>query len=350
MIQIFACIPVVFFFLLLYSVWGHSVAKWLHIKVPHVALQVLIGLFAFFIVMQAILIPVIFLRNDLTFATVLVCTGIAVVTAFMLWRHRLGFLENFKKISLSLWLLISCLGMLLLGMLAVLQQFMGYDTAYYIGQMTSFLYYGEFWTHNLFVGGGYDPVLPLHYALSCFYPLFAIAASVFHIEARIFALYMVRSLCVVLAAATMFSWGYQLFEGNKKRAHVFTILCLLISFFLVEDHSSSFMMMVRGYESKGYCAAVVAPMCTLALIQLCRDYRSVSAWRLLGLIAWASVPIAMSSLAVIPVAVAVVGLTLMVYHRNFRYIFLRCLLCVLPNLFWMVWYIWGSYGAELLGR
>lgn len=212
--------------------------------------------------------------------------------------------------------------------------------------MNAFLYYGQFWTKDAFMGMAEASEIPLHYALSCFYPLFSIMAYVFHVEARLIAMYMVRALCVILFACTAYTWGYDLFVkddgvSNRKSnyGHIFTVCCLILGLFTLSEHSSAFMMMVRGYESKGYCAAVVAPMCTYALVRLCQDVRSQSNWRFLALIAWASMPVAMSSMAIIPLAIGIVGLTLMIMHKEIWNIFWRCLACVIPNLLLMAWYV-----------
>lgn len=342
MLQLIKCVFVIFIFLLIFTVWGHSVSRWLSIDAPHLPMQMLVGFFALFIVMEVVILPVVFLHNSLKLATVLTLSVVILLTIIMLFQHRAGFLSNVKQIEISIWTIIAVVVLCLVTGVAVLQQYLGYDPTYYIGEMAAFINYGEFWTRDAIKGMEVTSEIPLHYALSCFYPLFAIFAYVFHINARIMALYVVRGLCVLLFGATTFCWGYELFDHQKKNGYFFTIICCILTMFLLDDHSLAFMMMVRGYESKGYCAAVVAPMCVLALIRLCRDVKSKSDWRLLGLVAWASMPVAMSSMAIIPVAIAVVGLSLMICHRQFKYIFIRCFICVVPNMILMFWYVAGA--------
>lgn len=346
--QLIRCAICLMILIIVFSIWGYSVSQWFKIRVIHLPIQILVGFFAYFIVMEIIILPVIFLHNSLYLAVGLVVIVTVVLTALMLWKDRLGFCQNFKGISVTPWLVIAVCAVGLLTALAVLQQYMGYDTTYYVGEVNAFLYYGKFWTRDAFVGMAETSVVPLHYALSCFYPLCAVFSYLFQIDARLMMMFTIRALCVVLFGCTAYSWGYGLF-GKRQNGALFTIICVTLCLFLMDDHSSSFMMMVRGYESKGYCAAVVAPMCTYALIMLCRDVDSVSNWRLLGLIAWASMPIAMSSMAVIPVAIGVVGLALMIYHKKFWKIFKRCFYCVLPNMILMAWYILGTYLPRLKG-
>lgn len=366
MIQLFRCALCLFVMLVICGIWGYSVSRMLKIHIPHLPLQILCGFFAYFIVAEVLILPVVFLHNSLKLATALIVIVTFVVTVTMLIAHRLGFLENVKRIHWNVWTILALIVAIGATVIAVFQPYSGYDTAYYIGEMNAFLYYGQFWTRDAFSGMIATSTIPLHYALSCFYPLFSILAGIFHVEARLMALYTVRVQCVLLFSCVAYTWGYELFvkrsnsdakkntKGgdllqNKNLAHRvnhnyacgFAIACLLLGMFALSDHSSAFMMMVRGYESKGYCAAVVAPMCTYALILLCKNLNDTSAWRLLGLIAWASMPIAMSSMAVIPLAIGIIGLVLMIANREFFSVFWKCFLCVLPNLCLMAWYMLG---------
>lgn len=367
MLQLVRCIICLLLLLIMFSIWGYSIAQKLKINVNHLPMQILVGFFAYCIVMEITILPVIFLHNSLRLATTLVLVVTIALTTLMLWKDRMGFLQNLKEMMFTPWLLMAICAVGLMTMLAVLQQYMGYDTTYYIGEMNAFLYYGKFWTRDAFSGLAETSVIPLHYALSCFYPLVAIFAYIFHVAARLMAMYTIRALCVLLFGCVAYSWGYGVFDLQKNSAAkslidkngaernrqrngaFFTILCMIVCMFLMDAHSSSFMMMVRGYESKGYCAAIVAPMCTYALIQLCRDAESRANWRFLGLIAWASMPIAMSSMAVIPVAIAVVGLVLMICHRQIWVILRRCIYCVLPNMILMAWYVLGTYLPGMKG-
>lgn len=361
MFQLIKCVCILILFLLIFAFWGKSVARWLSIDMEHLPMQILAGFFAYFIVMEIVILPVIFLNNSLRFATVL-CMGVTILITFiMLVCHRLSFTENIIRVRITPLCVATVVVLVIMVLLSVLQPYRGYDTTYYVGEMASFLYYGEFWTHDAFTGGLEVDTISLHYALSCFYPLFAIVAYIFQVEARLISMYTVRALCVILFACVAYSWGYELFGDSKheqgvshrkaqeRNAYIFTIVSLVLSFFLMDNHSSAFMMMVRGYESKGYCAAVVAPMCTLALIKVCKDVKDESNWRLLGLIAWASMPVAMSSMAVIPVAIGIVGLSLMIYHRQIRGILGRCIVCVVPNIILMAWYVLDAYLPMLRG-
>ena len=360
MLQLLRCLLCLMILIMVFTIWGHSIAQGLKLNEKHLPMQILVGFFAYFIVMEIVILPIVFLYNSLNLAAILTVVITTVLTVMMLWKDKLSFLQCLRRISITPWLVVAVGVVGLMTILAVLQPYTGYDTTYYVGEVNAFLYYGKFWTRDAFSGMLETSVIPLHYALSCFYPLCAVFSYLLQVDARLVMMFTIRALCVLLFACVAYSWGYGLFERQsntetsgmndemlervcQRNGAIFSILCMTLCMFLIDDHSASFMMMARGYESKGYCAAVVAPMCTYALILLCRDVESVSHWRLLGLVAWASMPIAMSSMAVIPLAIAIAGLALMIYHKKFWIILKRCLYCVLPNIILMAWYVLGTY-------
>ncbi len=345
--QLIRCALCLLVLLLLFAIWGHSVSKRLKIHIDHLPMQILCGFFAYFVLLQVIILPVIFLHNSLRLAEILVAGITLLLTIVMLLRDRMEWFAAVKSIPVSVWTLLAVIVGAGTVLIALRQQYLGYDTCYYIGQMNAFVTYGAFWSRDAFAGMTPSAAIPLHYALSCFYPFFAILAALFGVEARLMALYTVRALCIVLAGCTCYTWGYVLItresvKEQHKCASLFTIICFILGMFTLSEHSSSFMMMVRGYESKGFCAAVVAPMCLYAIIALLRDKDAPGNWAFLGLLAWASMPIAMSSMAVIPLAIAIGGLILMIEYRQFWSIFWRCLVCVIPNMILMAWYILGK--------
>ena len=342
MLQLFRCVVCLLVILVVFTMWGYGVGKCLGLQEVHLPLQVLCGFFSFFIVGQIIIIPMTFLHGSLNNTARILIAAVLVLSIYMLYKDRGGCLRAVKQMHIGIWSCATAFVLVGVILLAVRQQYMGYDTCYYVGQMNAFLQYGSFWTRDAFAGMAETSVIPLHYALSCFYPLWAVLAYLFHIEARLIAMYTIRSLCVILFACVAYTWGYKIFGNNTKKGYVFTILCLVLSMFSLSEHSSAFMMMVRGYESKGYCAAIVAPMCIYGLVNVFDDIDEKSNWKILALIAWASMPVAMSSMAIVPVAIAIAGIVLMLEHKQFWNIFWKCAVCVLPNMCLMAWYTLGK--------
>ncbi len=357
MLQILEC-GILFIILLLdFLAYGYSVGSRLGCKHLSLPMQVLVGFFAYFIEMQILILPIVFLGGTLKTASILwliVTLGSLLIMVLLDkngWHNRMFRLSKLSHNKLEH---LTALSVLLVMVLAMFSRYVGWDITYYIGEVNEFLYYGTFWTHDAMKGGIEVSSISFHYALSCFYPLWAILCNLFHIEARILMLYLVRALAVFLSACVAYTAGDIIFkEESHKKACLLTMVYMLLSLLAMASHSSAAMMILRGYESKGYLAAVIGPMCALCLYmvfhymgegpveghKIMSSPQLSASWKLLGLVAWASMPIAMSSMGVIPAGIAITMLAAMVYYRTILPILWRTVLVLLPNLCYMGLYI-----------
>ena len=337
MLSLALCGFVLALLIFIFLVYGEFFIIKLNIKSDSFPMRLLVGFFSYFIVMQLLILPIVFLKGSVDLA----CILWIVLNAFLRYEIKNGY-RLFSDYRLGIFLTVL---MLVVVMTAVLTRYAGWDIAYYIGEMNEFLYHNSFWTHDALEGGTLAlingvPRINLHYAQSSYYPFWAILCRIFNIEARLMVLYTARALCVILSTMVAYCIGEEVF-GDRKRANALACVFLVLALYATASHSSAAMMIQRGYESKGYCAAVVAPAIFLALYKVAKDYTDREAWIFTGLIAWASMPIAMSSMAIIPGAIIVVSISLMIYHRKFVPIFKPALICVLPNAAYMLWYaIW----------
>ena len=85
---------------ILFTIWGYSVGKQFKINIKHLPMQTLCGFFAFFIVAQIIILPVVFLRNSMLLATVLLVTISGVFTGLLLTRDNFGGLATINQLRL----------------------------------------------------------------------------------------------------------------------------------------------------------------------------------------------------------------------------------------------------------
>lgn len=342
MLSLALCGFVLALLIFIFLVYGEFFIIKLNIKSDSFPMRVLVGFFSYFIVMQLLILPIVFLKGSVDLACILwIVLNVLSVAYFLRYEIKNGY-KLFSDYRLGIFLTVL---MLVVVMTAVLTRYAGWDIAYYIGEMNEFLYHNSFWTHDALEGGTLAlingvPRINLHYAQSSYYPFWAILCRIFNIEARLMVLYTARALCVILSTMVAYCIGEEVFV-DRKRANALVCVFLVLALYATASHSSAAMMIQRGYESKGYCAAVVAPAIFLALYKVAKDYTDREAWIFTGLIAWASMPIAMSSMAIIPGAIIVVSISLMIYHRKFVPIFKPALICVLPNAAYMLWYaIW----------
>ncbi|MBR1571637.1 MAG: hypothetical protein IJ655_02740 [Lachnospiraceae bacterium] len=359
MIEIAKSIIVLVIMMSLFYIWGRGTTELCGIKTRNVALMELLGLCLFFVVQQIVVQPLVFTHNSLHVTAIVDAIVVIVISGILVYVHtsrRSVAGKIFYKLN-SVQLLFAAVGILAticMMIVAYNMMYRGYDTSYYIGIMNSFVYDGKFWTRDGFRGLWPTDFIPLHYAISCYYPVWSIVAYITGIPVRIFAMFSVKGLLIVLFSCVCFCYGYELLgdhikEGEDNRwlnrfnlGFAFISITALVSLFLSEEHSLVGMMYLRGYESKGYCAAVVCPLCLLILIKICKNPTDDSLWKMLAVVAWSSMPIAMSSMAIIPLAIGIVGVILMVTEKRFWPIFIRCLICVIPNIAMMAWYMLGK--------
>ena len=191
MLYLFRCVIALICILFVFSVWGTYMSEKLGVRKKQFPLYILVGCFSYFCVMEVVILPIIFLYNKLFFATLCVVIISVVPTIFMFYKSRKDWVEKLIDFLRKPMNLLMILAVALMALVAVLQQYSGYDMTYYIGEMNSFLYYGKFWTRDVFWGLRETNNIPLHYALSCFYPLSAVLTYIFKVEARLMSMYTI---------------------------------------------------------------------------------------------------------------------------------------------------------------
>ena len=229
---------------------------------------------------------------------------------------------------------------------AVLQIYNGWDTGMYIGGMNQSLSTDTFYFYNGNTGIK-QANLNLRYALSMFYVHFTVLCRVFHIEARIMMFYCARALCVILSSMIVYLFGKKIFSYQREKAAWMILVWLILNWFATALHTPAYFLFVRGYEAKGYCANVVLPMLLYGIYCILQKDAKEN-WKKLALVAFASVPISMSSLAIVPTAIGIMGLVLMIKGKSFFTIISKCFVCVLPNLCYLLIYVLFIKGYFLI--
>ncbi len=228
----------------------------------------------------------------------------------------------------------------------LMQRNIGWDFAYYIGNMTT-----SAATDTMYLYDGSSGLLRKHielrYALSAFYMNTAWISQMTGISALVLQKYVMGVLCVLLTNAVVYSFAMEVFRQDKKKtAMLVTLTVILTIFWDVYDTSAQFLML-RSYEAKAYCANVVLPMVLFLLYRIWKDDSDVRSWAELFLTAAASVAVSMSSLVLVPVLIGIMLLAHMLAARRFNWILIRrALYCVLPNLCYLLVYL--AYAVDWL--
>ncbi len=220
-----------------------------------------------------------------------------------------------------------------------MQRNIGWDFAYYIGNMTTSVA-----TDTMYVYDGSSGLmrghLELRYALSSFYMNTAWISQITGISALVLQKYVAGILCVLLTNAVVYSFAMEVFHQDlKKTAVLVTITIVLTIFWDVYDTAAQFLLL-RNYEAKAYCANVVLPMTGYLLYRLWKNSRAIQNWAELFLVAFASVAVSMSSLVLVPALIGIMLLAQLFVERQWDgALVLKGIVCMMPNVCYLVVYL-----------
>lgn len=333
MIKIIKCFTV---YVLLVAIWtciGVSILKLINAKKRELERCLILGFFVYFFIVGVFLTPIAVARLSVTLGAVIVSIITVLLAVASLVYSRKEIISTVINIKHIDQLGVICvLAFVIVTVLSIFTAYVGWDINFYVGQVASFVQYDSFWTHDVQAGGVYVDCMPSRYTLSCFYPYFACLCKIFSIEARMMAMYVQKAFCVTLSTCALWCLGTAVFREDEGKVKLFIIFSLILTVLCAEYHTSSTFMIVRGYEAKGFCVAVICPILLAMLIEIVCDYTTRENWLELGIVTWPSMLISMSSMAIVPLAIVILIAVLLIYYRKIRGIILPGLICMLPNL------------------
>ncbi len=345
------CLLVGILLMLLFYFCSILAEKLLGIEMTLFSERLLFGFFLYFLLFEIVSVPLILLQQPfhvLCAVWTMLIVVIAAAALFFLFRKGAGRIGFFSE-DISAWDVVLGLGAFglvsMVTVLSVFHKYIGWDPSYYLGTMNTTLATD---TMYLFDGADGTPedVINLRYALSAFYMQFTYWCNMFQIPVRIAAWWLVRPLCSILSALIVYLIGMELTEKSSGKAFGFVILWVCVLLFWSDIHTTAYFMIIRGYEAKGYCSNVVIPMFLYGILCLFRKWqkgdrkKELMAWRKLALIAFSSVAISMSAMALVPMGLAVMGTTmLLVEPKRWADTMKKVLFCALPNLLVVMIYL-----------
>lgn len=362
--QIFLCICILFFSVLIYYILGKAFC----IKCgcsPVVPEAVVLGFFGYFAVFQVIAEVLILTKQRLHVLSVIWMAVLAVLVAVALAvavkdrnrnkrdKRSLGSAASVVKVRPEAGVRILA-GILVAAVLCecasavLMQRNIGWDFAYYIGNMTTSVD-----TDTMFLYDGSSGVLrrtmELRYALSAFYMNTAWLSQVTGVSALVLQKYVAGVLCVLLTNAVVYSFAMKVFNRDfKKSAVLVTITIVMTICWDVYDTSGQFLIL-RGYEAKAYCANVVVPAVCYLLYRIWTDSGDKSSWARLFLAASASVAVSMSGIVLVPAMIVIMLLAHMAVEWKLDgNVIRRGICCLLPNVCYLAVYFCYTRGWLIL--
>lgn len=358
--QIILCICILAFSIFIYYILGKAfcIKCSCHPVIPEV---ICIGFFLYYAAFQVIAEAMIFTKQRLhVLGAVWMCVlaGLLAVSAWIVARERkrgrpaerAGSVLSVRPAgAVRLVFALAVAAVICECASAVLmQRNIGWDFAYYIGNMTTSVA-----TDTMYLYDGSSGVLrksmELRYALSSFYMNTAWISQVTGISALVLQKYVVGVLCVLLTNGVVYSFAMKVFRRDRRKAAVLVTATVIMTIFWdVYDTSGQFLIL-RNYEAKACCANVVLPMVCYLLYRIWKDSADKSSWARLFVTAFASVAVSMSSLVIVPVMIVIMLLAHMAVEKKLDgAVIRRGIYCLLPNVCYLAVYFCYTRGWLIL--
>ena len=301
----------------------------------------LVGFFAYFAIFQFVYVPMVLLQayfHLLAYGWLLAVIIITLVCAVYLvtagGRHPFSMPESLTstydfsprtRMLIRYTVLIFSAAFIVF---LVLQQYLGWDTAFYMGNMNEALY-----TDTMYLYNGNDGTLMKHmdlrYALSGFSMQFAIPCFFLKLSPVIMCYYGIRGMGAILSLLIVYDFGMLLFEKDETKSCLMVGAFLVVNLLLFSHSASSLFFIRRMYEAKGYCANVVLPMVALLLMMIYKK-NGRHLWALLFVICTGSVGVSMSSMMLVPALLGLSAVVIAVSERRLRPM-VYAVVCALPD-------------------
>ena len=223
------------------------------------------------------------------------------------------------------------------------QNYWGWDSASYLGTISTAIDSDSMYTIHGESGRELE-VIPLRYALSCFYMHSAVICKISGISPEIWQKYAMAGLCVLFYGMLMYKLGQELFAKDKTAALMFLWVMCGLNFFFVSEYSTSQFLLFRSYEAKGFCGNVILPAIMLALLWIHRQPENSWNYKFLFVVMLGAVPISMSSILIAP-AMVVIGCGAHILtekrYREIKYAFG----CLVPGIIYLLLYYLYTIGV-----
>ena len=306
----------------------------------------LAGFFVYFALFQPVALTMIFTKQKLHMlgAAWLALLAVLVALAAVLVQktaHKaaarkrpdnMQCIQNGSKAALFAMLLLAAAVVCECAAGLLLQRSIGWDFAYYIGNMATSVCTDTMYLYDGSSGMKLD-YMELRYALSGFYMNTAWISRLTGVPVLLLQKYVMGLLDILLADCALYCFAMEVFRKDRKKSAVLVSTVILMTVFWdVYDTSAQFLML-RGYEAKAYCANVVLPMVVFLCYRIWKSPEGAQGWQELFLVALASVAVSMSSILLVPAAIVLMLAAHMLLERRDVAKRLFCMgCCLLPNI------------------
>lgn len=350
MLELALCLLMILLLLAEFIIYGVGAQKLLRLRLRAYE-TALAGFFLYFGVFQAAALPMVLLQRPFhELAALWAILSLLINGAVLLLARRELYRLAFGMFC-SLW---QAKGILLLGALSLVaftcyfqsaQQYIGWDTSYYIGTVNTTVYTDSMYIYDG-AAGTVSKYLNLRYALSTFYMHSAVLCKLSSVDAILVQKYVVGTLCILLYALILFAMGKRLFAQDTRKSLAMLIWGMLLNYGFNTIYTTSSFLLLRGYGAKGFCANVAIPAVFYFALCLWEGRREREHWWLLFFVGFASVPLSMSCILIVPALIFIILVTEWIVRRDWKALW-RGFWCVLPNGLYLIAYFLYTQGYKI---
>lgn len=350
MTQLAVCLLVLLLLGLEWGIYGVAASRLFRMNFKTYE-TVILGFFVYFGLFQIVALPFVFLQRPFHELVILWLAAVTAVNLFVFPRGKRELADLFQRSFAGIW---RNKGILLAAVMLLIvfccwfqgtQQYMGLDAVHYIGTVDTTVCMDSMYVYNG-SSGVKEQYLDFRYALSSFYMNSAFLCKLTGISGVLIQKYVLGTCCILLHGCIMFALGRRLFPDGEKKALLFTGLVYVMHLGFHTNYAASDFLLIRGYESKGFCANVVIPAVLYAILCLWQDRERKEHWFFTFIVCFSSVPVSMSSLAIVPAMIVISVLAEWLIDRNWK-ILRRAFICVVPNAVYMILYFLYTRGLQL---
>ena len=342
------CFGCAMLFLLIFYIWGKTFLSYLGMSESFCD-SILFGFIVLIITYQLFYLPVFLLRGSYRMATVSWLVVIGTLTIFLAVRLKQHGKFHLPSLTWKQWLavgLIVSFSVFLCFFVSARIPIYGPDFNAYLTMMNE-LYYRD--RINLSSG-----ILDVHHGLNSFFGFMTIPSLLFGIRPYYIAVFMIRSLLIILSSLVTYRIGRTAFRQEDQAVCMPALwMMILVPVFLLlwDSIYQAWFYFFRSNEAKAYCQFVLLSLAFSVWLQMFQpDIEQKQLWILQFVVGLAAVPISMSSLTSYPL-LAFVGMAALIAFDRFRNWPKTCLwslLCATPNLLYAVLYFMVKRGFLVL--
>ncbi len=336
-----ACLSV-FLNLTIYFLFGSLITPFFKERRLSATLSVITGFFLYYILFEAICIPVMMLLRPLSLLAKIWSSVLILLSLLSVIINRKRFAGLFSETLIFIrkhrvFVTVMTLLILAEALMIIRAYHFTYDAAYYVGTASTSLFTDTIKIYDPYTGMWQDH-FEMRYFLSNYAVNDAVMCYLLNLHPLLWTRTVMEGTVVMLTGFVTYRLGRALFNEDLEKTGLFIFFSLFASFFFSTIYTPQEFLVTRTYEGKTVLGDFVLPLLILVYIKLLSDHRDAFSWMLLLMISLGSPVLSNSAGMLIPAALAVYMLPLTLIKKDPK-ILIKTGGLMIPPLFTVILYV-----------